>query len=167
MTTSILDSGRWAGKALAGQWKTLEGGTIDVTEPATGKQLGRVARANGADVRASASIARKAQKAWAAVPYTERSAVFNRAAGLLEAHRAEVATWIIRETGSILPKAAFEIDSVLHLCREAAAMLTQPKGLVLPSVDGVMSMARRMPHGLVGIISPFNFPFLLTSRSTL
>ena len=73
----------------------------------------------------------------------------------------------MRETGGIQPKAMFEIDSVLHHLHEAAAMLTQPKGLVLPSVEGVTSLARRVPHGVVGVISPFNFPFLLSSRAVL
>jgi benzaldehyde dehydrogenase (NAD) len=46
-------------------------------------------------------------------------------------------------------------------------MLTQPRGLVLPSAEGCTSLARRVPHGVVGVISPFNFPFLLSSRAVL
>jgi benzaldehyde dehydrogenase (NAD) len=167
MTSSLLKTTDWAGKALAGEWKALAGGNIEVIEPATGQPLGRVARATPQDVRQSCAQARKAQKRWAAMPYGERASLFRKAAELLEANRQEYATWIIRETGGIQPKAMFEIDSVLHLCHEAAAMLTQPKGLVLPSVEGCTSIARRMPHGVVGIISPFNFPFLLTSRAAL
>src|SRR5262249_38321601 len=82
-------------------------------------------------------------------------------------NRAEYAEWIVRETGGIQPKAMFEIDSVLHLCHEAAAMLTQSTGYVLPSAEDVTSIARRVPHGVVGVISPFNFPFLLSSRAVL
>ncbi|MFZ2386587.1 MAG: benzaldehyde dehydrogenase [Polaromonas sp.] len=167
MTSSLLKITDWAGKALMGEWKALAGGHIEVIEPATGQPLGRVGRANPQDVRQSCAQARQAQKGWAAMPYGERAKMFRKAAELLEANRQEYATWIIRETGGIQPKAMFEIDSVLHLCHEAAAMLTQPKGLVLPSVEGCTSIARRMPHGVVGIISPFNFPFLLTSRAAL
>ena len=167
MTSSLLTATDWTGKALASEWKALAGGILDVIEPATGQPLGRVALANAQDVRASCAEAKQAQKVWAVMPYGERAKVFRKAAELLEASRAEYAAWIVRETGGILPKAMFEIDSVLHHCHEAAAMLTQPKGLVLPSADGVTSLARRVPHGVVGVISPFNFPFLLTSRAAL
>jgi benzaldehyde dehydrogenase (NAD) len=118
-------------------------------------------------VRTSCGAAQQAQPGWAVLPYAERAKVFRRAAELLEANRAEFSTWLVRETGGIPPKAMFEIDSVLHLCHEAAAMLTQPTGLVLPSASGVTSLARRVPHGVVGVISPFNFPFLLSSRAAL
>ena len=165
--SNLLNESRWTGKGLASEWRSLAGGVIDVIEPATGQLLARVARANAADVRASAAQAKAAQKAWFAMPYGERAKVFRKAAELIEQYRAEVATWVVRETGGIPPKAMFEIDSVIHHCYESAAMLTQPKGLLLPSVDGVTSIARRVPHGVVGVISPFNFPFLLTSRATL
>lgn len=165
--SSLLNGTDWSAKALAGEWKALKGGTIDVIEPATGQSLGKVAMANAADVRASAAAAKAAQKGWAAMPYGTRAKVFRKAAELLEANRSDYATWIIRETGGIQPKAMFEIDSVLHLLHEAAAMLTQPRGLVLPSHEGVSSIARRVPHGVVGVISPFNFPFLLSSRAVL
>jgi benzaldehyde dehydrogenase (NAD) len=167
MSLSLLAATEWSGKALSGEWKTLAGGRLDVIEPATGQTLGRVACANAADVRAGAAQARKAQKTWAAMPYGERAGIFRKAAALLESHRAEYAGWIVRETGGITPKAMFEIDSVLHHLHEAAAMLTQPRGLVLPSVEGCTSLARRVPHGVVGVISPFNFPFLLSSRAVL
>lgn len=168
MQTDLLSNNEWIGKAFGAQgWQPLRGGAIDVVEPATGRTISRVALANAQDMRGACQAARQAQKGWAAMPYQARAAVFRKAAALLEGQRDAYATWIIRETGGIQPKAMFEIESVLHLLHEAAAMLTQPKGLVLPSIDGVTSLARRVPHGVVGAISPFNFPFLLTSRATL
>jgi benzaldehyde dehydrogenase (NAD) len=167
MTNDVLNATDWSGTALAGEWKSLSGGQIDVIEPATGQVLARVALANAQDVQASALLARQAQKSWSVMPYGERAKIFRKAGELLEANRQAFATWIVRETGGIQPKAMFEIDSVIHHCHEAAAMLTQPRGLVLPSADGVTSLARRVPHGVVGVISPFNFPFLLSSRAVL
>lgn len=167
MSDSLLTTVQWCGRALSGTWKTLRGGHIDVAEPATGRTLTRVALADAQDVRDAALMARQSQKGWAAMPYAQRAAIFRKAAALLETQKDSYATWIIRETGGIQPKAMFEIDSVLHHLHEAASMLTQPKGLVLPSVEGCTSLARRVPHGVVGVITPFNFPFLLTSRAVL
>jgi benzaldehyde dehydrogenase (NAD) len=165
MSGRLLSANEWVGKALSGSWRSLRGGSIDVAEPASGRIITRVAKANAQDIRGACAAARKAQKDWATRPYQDRAAIFRTAAALLEENRAAIAEWIVRETGSIPPKAMFEIDSVLHHLYEAAAMLTQPRGLVLPSHDGVTSLARRVPHGVVGVISPFNFPFLLSSRS--
>ncbi len=167
MTSNLLTSTDWAGKALSGTWRALGAGLIEVTEPATGEVLAQVARATPQDVREACATAAQAQPAWAALPYAQRAGLFRKAAALLEANREACSEWIVRETGGIPPKAMFEIESVLHLLHEAAAMLTQPRGLVLPSLDGVSSIARRVPHGVVGVISPFNFPFLLTSRAAL
>lgn len=164
--TGLLETKEWAGKAFSGSWRAF-GSVIDVLEPATGELLARVARAGAGEVRSAARAAKAAQRQWAAMPYQERAKIFRKAAQLLEDNRAECSEWIVRETGGIPPKAAFEIDSVLHLMHEAAAMLTQPRGLVLPSVEGATSLARRMPHGVVGVISPFNFPFLLSCRALL
>ena len=166
MADGLLKTKDWAGKAFSGGWKST-GAVLAVLEPATGEALAQVARAGSAEVRGAAAAAKQAQKQWAAQPYQDRAKIFRKAAHLLEDNRAEVATWIVRETGGIPPKAMFEIDSVLHLLHEAAAMLTQPRGLVLPSVEGCTSLARRVPHGVVGVITPFNFPFLLTCRALL
>lgn len=163
--SNLLSSSAWAERGLSNGWKVLRGGAIEVIEPATGETLGVVGRADAADVRSACATALAAQKEWAAMPYTERAVIFRKAAALLEEHREEVSRWIVRETGGIAPKAMFEIESVLGQFHEAAAMLTQSRGILLPSDEGVTSLARRVPHGVVGIISPFNFPFLLSSRA--
>ncbi len=165
MSEKLLSTNEWVGKALCGGWKTLRGGSIDVVEPATGHTLSRVSKANAQDMRNACALARASQKKWATMPYQARAAIFRKAANLLEINRNDYSEWIVRETGGIVPKAMFEIDSVLHQLNEAAAMLTQPQGLVLPSLDGVTSTAKRVPHGVVAVISPFNFPFLLSSRA--
>ena len=167
MSMKLLDATNWSGKALSGEWKALDGGHLDVIEPATGQPIGGVSKATPADIRIACGAALQAQPGWAVLPYAERAKVFRRAAELLEANRTEFVTWLVRETGGIAPKAMFEIDSVLHLCHEAAAMLTQPTGLVLPSASGVTSLARRRAARRGRCRSPFNFPFLLSSRAVL
>lgn len=156
----------WHGKAYTQQgWQALSGGTLTVREPATGNELAQVGLANAHDVAAAAAAAKDAQRAWAALPFQERAAVFRRAAAVVEKNMEQYADWIVRETGAIRPKAMFELVSILTHFHESAAMPSHPQGLVLPSAEGVVSLARRVPHGVVGIISPFNFPLLLSNRS--
>ena len=155
----------WQGRGWMGDWVELLGGSVAVVEPATGKELAQTGLANAEDVAVATKIAKTAQKSWSKMPYLERADIFRKAVAIVERRREELTGWIVRETGAIPPKAQFEIDTSIKHLHEAAAMLTQPQGLLLPADNGMLSIARRVPHGIVGIISPFNFPLLLTSRS--
>lgn len=163
--SAALESDRWAGKVFSGGWQSAEGGVCRIAEPATGIALGEVGQASPADVRAAAERARRAQPAWAAQPLAERAAIFRRAAAFIEAQREAITEWIVRETGSVPAKAGFEIMVTVGELYEAAAMVSQPRGIVLPSEVGTTSLARRVPHGVVGVISPFNFPMILSARA--
>ena len=106
------------------------------------------------------------QPAWAATPITERVAIIRRAADLLERHRPELERWLIRESGSIPGKAAQEVTASIGQLMMAAALIAQPTGYVLPSLTpGRTSTARRVPVGVVGVITPWNFPYVLAMRS--
>jgi len=155
----------WHGRIFASGWKPAGGGGLDVLEPATGSVLTRVGNANVDDVAKAAAEARRVQPGWAATPYEQRAAILRKAAALLEENQQEIVYWIMRETGGIDAKAGFEIHMVANILHRAAAMVTEPQGLVLPSDGGLISLARRVPRGVVGIISPFNFPLILSSRA--
>ncbi len=83
----------------------------------------------------------------------------------MEDNQDELIPWIARETGGIPAKAGFEIHMVTEILYRSAAMCTEPQGLVLPSDPGRISLARRLPRGVIGIISPFNFPLILSTRA--
>jgi benzaldehyde dehydrogenase (NAD) len=161
---TFLDSTGFEGRLFTGDW-VVAGSRQPVAEPASGKVLCSVGLAGQAEVRLSAQAARAAQRGWAGLPRKDRAAVFRKAADLFEQHGAEITQLACRETGSIAPKIGVELEMAAGLCREAAAMLTQPQGLILPSDGTRMSLARRIPHGVVGIISPFNFPLILSIRA--
>lgn len=144
---------------------SLGGDKRDVVEPATGKVMCTVGIANAADVAAATRAAAGAQKPWAALPPREKADVFRRAGALFQQHFDELALYATQETGGILPKGQHEIREAITICHLAAAMPLQPQGHVLPSVPGRTSIARRVPHGVVGVISPFNFPLILTLRA--
>lgn len=160
-----LDSRITSGKAFDGTWSTALASVRDVKEPATGLVLSQVGIASAADMRAAIDRAHAAQPAWAAMGPRERSAVFHRAAALLQQHFAELALTIARETGGILPKGQHEVNESITLCHLAAGLPMQAQGQVLPSAPGRLSFARRVPHGVVGVISPFNFPLILSLRA--
>jgi acyl-CoA reductase-like NAD-dependent aldehyde dehydrogenase/ABC-type branched-subunit amino acid transport system ATPase component len=162
---TIAAENAWKGKIFTGRWQLAKGGTREVIEPATGKVLTEVGFADAEDVREAAQAAAAAQVEWANTPADQRAAVLRRAAQLLEAHADTLRPWIVRETGSIPPKADFELHMVTGILLEAAAIATQPPGMMLPSGPKRMSFARRVPHGVVGVISPFNAPLILSSRA--
>ncbi|GLV23905.1 benzaldehyde dehydrogenase [Sphingobium sp. TomTYG45] len=150
---------------LAGSWSRGDAGTIDVLEPATGQSIATVGNAGPADVEAAVKKASEAQAVWAETSATERAQVLRKAGALLEERRTEFVEWLIRESGSSRFKAEFECNSVAELY-EAAALPTQPEGMVLPSgSSGRMSYARRVPVGIVGVITPWNFPLAMALRA--
>ncbi|MFB4320696.1 benzaldehyde dehydrogenase [Actinomadura sp. 21ATH] len=162
---TLLDPAHWTGKIFNGTWATGSAGTYDVIEPATGHTLTTLGQATPADAARAAATAARAQRDWAARPYDERAAVLRRAAALFEHHAADVQNWIVRESGSIPPKAELEARFAAALCHEAAALTSHPQGHVLPSAQPRWSLARRRPAGVVAVIAPFNFPLILAMRS--
>ncbi|MGZ4650359.1 MAG: aldehyde dehydrogenase family protein [Kineosporiaceae bacterium] len=162
----LLDGNTWAGRIfLDGAWVDGGGGTAAVVEPATGEEIGTTGRATADDVRRAARSAAQAQRAWAARPHTERSAVLRRAGDLWQQHADEISRWNMREVGAIPAMAGFAVAVATQECYEAAALPSRPCGELLPSEQPRMSMVRRLPAGVVGVISPFNVPIILGIRS--
>jgi benzaldehyde dehydrogenase (NAD) len=95
----------------------------------------------------------------------ERSAILRRAADLWLANAAEIEDWVIRESGKIGGAAAFETHNSTQEIYEAATLPGRPYGELLPSEQPRLSFAERVPVGVVGVISPFNFPQILATRS--
>jgi len=163
-TGEFLGATHLEGCLFTGEWKprTL---TALVMEPATGDQLALIALADPDQVAQSAQSASIIQKQWAATDPAARADILAKAAEVLAEQTSEVAQWLIREGGGAHMKANFEIAVTIKALRLAAALPEQAQGLVLPSVEGQTSFARRKPRGLIGIISPFNFPLYLAMRA--
>ncbi len=163
----LIDDARWTGRLFGGTsgvWYPAAR-TREVVEPATGERLTQVGLAGPEEIARACGHAAAAQPAWAALAPRERAAVFRRAAAVFERDADELARYVARETGGILAKAQLEVAEATLLLHIAASLPLQPQGLVLPSTVGRQSYARRVPHGVVGVISPFNFPLILSMRS--
>jgi benzaldehyde dehydrogenase (NAD) len=161
----LLDRDVWAGRIASGGWVDAAGGVRDVVEPATGERLGSAGLADATDVARAAERAAAAQRDWARAPYVERAAVLRRAGELWESRAAEVHEWIVRETGAVPGLAGFQTTTAAQECYEAAALASRPYGELLRSAEQRLSMARRLPVGVVGVIAPFNVPLILSIRS--
>ena len=162
---SLLDTTVWDGQVYSFGWRDAKGGTRPVVEPATGKQLASIGVASAADVADACAAAKSAQPGWAAVGFQERAAVLRRAGEIVEANADEIHWWIVREAGSVLPKAQLETHVAAQECFEAAALPSHPYGELLRSEQPRMSLERRVPAGVVGVIAPFNVPLILAIRS--
>lgn len=155
----------WTGKIHSAGWREGGAGQIAITAPASGERLGSIGAAGPDDVVLAAERAAEAQREWAASPPGVRAAVLRRAGQLWEEHADELEGWIVRETGAIPAKASLETHIAADECYEAAALPTHPLGEVLASNAPHWSLARRRPAGVVSVISPFNFPLILSIRS--
>ncbi len=148
-----------------GDWVPASGLLQWIIEPATGERLMRCATADSADIAKASRDAALAQPGWAALGPRQRAAIFRKAADVAEQSFDELALYVARETGAALFKGQHEVREAIVLLHQAAGLLSQAHGVVLPSEAGRLSYARRQPHGVVGVISPFNFPLVLSMRS--
>jgi benzaldehyde dehydrogenase (NAD) len=164
-TVPLLDGDAWQGKIYSGGWTDGSGEPFDVVSPSTGGTLGRSGLATPADVHKAAAVAADAQRDWAARPYLERAAVLRRAGDLWHANAEEITGWLMRETGAIGPFGGFQVTTSAEECYEASALASAPYGELLRSALPRLSMARRVPVGVVGVISPFNVPTILGIRA--
>ena len=151
-----------AGKRREGK----AGRRLEVTNPYSGDALLQIPMATEADMDEAYRAAAKAQPDWAAKGPGERSAVMHRAVAIFDARKDEIIDWLVRESGSTRAKAAIEWGSARAITLEAASMPGRSHGRVLPTdVPGKQSLVYRKPLGVVGVISPWNFPLHLSIRS--
>ncbi|MFF7970856.1 aldehyde dehydrogenase family protein [Streptomyces sp. NPDC007905] len=152
---------------IDGEWRPGTG-SWDVIDfnPYDDEKLASITVATVDEVDQAYRAAARAQKQWAATnPYTRR-AVFERALRLIEDREQEIADLIIAELGGTRVKAGFELHLAKEFLREAVHLALRPEGKILPSpADGKENRVYRVPVGVVGVISPFNFPFLLSIKS--
>jgi benzaldehyde dehydrogenase (NAD) len=169
MTTNgagLLDGADWQGNIyIEGTWRPGSAGDAPIIEPATGQEIGRTGRAGVDDVATAAASAAQAQREWAALPHPARAAVLRKAGDLFSQYGDELAEWNVREVGAIRGMAGFALHVAAEECYAASGLPSAPLGELIPSEDQRLSMAKRVPVGVVGVISPFNVPLILSIRS--
>lgn len=167
MDDAVLLNDAYSGSIVLEDPQKARGGDVDVTDKATGEVLFTAGLASAEDVDAAVATAQEAQKAWAAKSPVERGDVLREFARLCGEHLDEISGWIIRETGSIPPKAPFEVMTSARDALASAALTEQPQGYLLSTSLPRESRARRVPLGVVAVITPWNSPFILAARIVL
>ena len=138
------------------------GGVIEVVEPATEQVMAELARAGADEVDAAVAKAKAAFPAWRAVGPAERAATMRKLADAIEARSGELATMEARNAGKPISDARGEIAMVIECFRYYAGAPERLLGQTIP-VDGGVDMTFREPLGVVGLITPWNFPLVIAS----
>jgi succinate-semialdehyde dehydrogenase/glutarate-semialdehyde dehydrogenase len=146
------------------------GATVEVVMPFTGKSWIELPTVTSADLDAAAAEARAAQHAWAATDPAERAAVLLRLHDAVLDHVEELLDVIQAETGKARAHAFEEVADVANTCRyygrmAPAVLSPQRRRGAFPVLT--KTIERRQPVGLVGLITPWNYPFTLSVGDAL
>jgi malonate-semialdehyde dehydrogenase (acetylating)/methylmalonate-semialdehyde dehydrogenase len=148
---------------IDGQTVVSESGrTAPVFDPALGEQTKHVALANGAEIDAAVAAAKAAFPGWRDTSITKRQQILFRFRELLNERKGELAEILTSEHGKVLSDALGEITRGLEVVELATGFPHLIKGEFSQQVStGVDVYSTKAPLGVVGIISPFNFPAMV------
>ena len=149
---------------IAGEWVgAASGATFDNVNPAdTSDVIGAFPKGDAADARQAIEAAKAAQPAWAAIPAPKRGEILYKAAAILESRADQVAREMTREEGKTLPEARGEVGRAVNILRYFGGEGARLGGQHMPSErDRVFIQTRRRPLGVVGLITPWNFPIAI------
>ena len=140
-------------------------GTLVVHAPASGERVGEVSITTPDEVRAAIARARSAFEMWRSVPLEERCDRLLRFRDALVDRADELIELLVKETGKPRQEALLHevmpiVDTFTYLSRRAPVIL-QPKELPLHLFKHKKSVVHHLPRGVIGVISPWNFPFTI------
>src|SRR5215218_10714269 len=133
---------------------------LSVVEPATEEVLAEVPRAGAEETDAAVARARSAYPAWRAVSPGERSALLRGLTDAIDDRREELAVLEARNAGKPISDARGEMGMVVETFRYYAGAPERSTGRTIP-VSGGVDMTFREPLGVVGLITPWNFPLTI------
>lgn len=152
------------GNYVAGEWRaSLSGETYDKHNPWRPSEVtGSYAASNAADAEAAVEAAQAAWAGWAALPAPTRASFFFKAAEAIERRVEQIAQDMTAEMGKPLREARMEAARAAAILRYFAGEAFRPAGEVFePSVANQALYTRRRPLGVVGLITPWNFPIAI------
>jgi acyl-CoA reductase-like NAD-dependent aldehyde dehydrogenase len=135
---------------------------IAVVEPATGHVMAEVEQADAERTDEAVARAKAAYPAWRGVTPADRAQLLHRLADALDSHREDLATLEARNAGKPISDARGEMAMVVDTYRYYAGAPERLLGKTIP-VTGGIDMTFREPLGVVGLITPWNFPLVIAS----
>jgi benzaldehyde dehydrogenase (NAD) len=133
---------------------------------ATGEQIGTYSLGGQADVDRAVAAARAAQGGWAALSAPDRAASLLRFAAVLQDNYADLVAQSMRETGGVRAKAEDEVGTAIRQLAISAVQATENAGDILPPYKaGKLSLSKAVPLGVIGLITPWNYPMNLAMRA--
>src|SRR5512132_399291 len=154
---------------IGGDWlDAVSGETFESRSPATGEPIGTFPRSGPEDVDRAVEAARIAYEDWRLVPAPARGEILYRFGALVREHKDELALLMSREMGKVLPEAGGDvqeaIDRSFYMAGEGRRLFGQTTPSELPDK---FNMSVRMPIGVIGVITPWNFPIAIPSWKIL
>jgi aldehyde dehydrogenase (NAD+) len=147
---------------IAGEWVDGANASRNINPSDTSDVVGEYAQADAAQTREAIAAARHAFPAWSLSTPQQRFDILDAAGSEILARRAELGDLLAREEGKTLPEAIGEVQRAGNIFKFFAGEALRPGGEALPSVrPGVGVELTREPIGVVGIITPWNFPIAI------
>ncbi|MDX6546890.1 MAG: hypothetical protein QOG33_440 [Gaiellales bacterium] len=147
------------GLLIAGErTAAAEGRSFDVTNPATGQHLASVAEAGVRDVERAVAAAVAAYETWGAMSPVTRGRVMHRFAAVVEEHAEELALLECHNVGMPISDARGQLAMIVDVIRYYAGAVDKFFGHTIPVERQGVAMTFREPIGVVGLITPWNFP---------
>jgi succinate-semialdehyde dehydrogenase/glutarate-semialdehyde dehydrogenase len=152
---------------VGGGWRdSASGETLDATSPATGERLGEVPRGDRDDARAAMHSAHAAADGWASLTAFERAAKMHAIGDIIESRRDDLARTLTLDQGKPLKAEAYdEVAELVEYWRMAAEDAKRLGGELPNSMSpGKRVLLARRPRGVIGVISPWNWPYTMPAE---
>lgn len=148
---------------IAGEWvDSLSTNTLDVPNPATGEIVMKVPLSSSEDVNTAVRAAKEAFQMWRNVPVPNRARILYKYHYLLTENHEKLAKLIVLENGKAYKEAYGEVQRGIECVEFAAGAPTHMMGETLSNIaEDIDSEMFRYPHGVIGGITPFNFPMMV------
>ena len=147
--------------------QSASGETMDVINPSTGRAFARITRGNAEDVNAAVAAAKRAFESgvWSEMRIHDRAKIMNRLADGIERRMDELYRLETDNNGRPVTETKAQITRLSEWYRYNAALLLADRDAVVPMPGGYHSYTSRFPLGVVGILSSFNHPLMIASKS--